>query len=181
MKAFAKASYDGVVKTGGSVDEKFKMTYKEHKDKISIQINVLGGDENLGKALRSKEGFTNANMDAWIKSVTADNMALVSFGDKSLVPIYELVERNATEKDNGFDGNKRYEALKAYIEHGCSGDFSSYECGTVTKIKVPSFADKQNGGTLFFCHLKIDFAVVVVIKQVSVYINLTAVNFFQVI
>lgn len=148
IKAFAKASYDGVVKTGGSVDEKFKNTYKAHKDNISVQINVLGGDENLGKVLRSKEGFTNANMDEWIKSVTADNMALVSFGDKSLVPIYELVERNATEEDNGFDGNKRYEALKEYIEHGCSGDFSSYECGTVTKIKVPSFADKQNGGTL---------------------------------
>ena len=148
MKAFAKASYEGVVSAGGSVDQKFKDTYKDHMEDISIQINVLGGNENLGKALRSKEGFTAQNMDAWVKSVTADNMALVSFGDKSLVPIYELVERNASKDENGFNGQERYEKLKEYIDHGCSADFSSYECGTVTKIKVPTFADKQNGGSL---------------------------------
>ena len=148
IKAFAKASYEGIVKTGGSVDEKFKETYKKHVNNISTKIDVLGGEQTLALALRSKDKFTEANMDKWMESVKENNMALVSFGEKSLVPIYELVERRATVENGGFNGEARYQALKEYIEHGCSGDFSSYECGTVTKIKVPTFADKQNGGTL---------------------------------
>ena len=148
VKAFAKASYQGVIDVGGSVDELFSNSYKEYKDCISTKVETLGGDASLAKTLTSQSGFTSTNVGKWKDSVSGENMALVSFGDKSLVPLYELVERNATLENGGFDGQARYEALRDYIESGCINDFSSYECGTVTKIQVPSFADKQKGGTL---------------------------------
>ena len=148
VKAFAKASYQGVINVGGSVDKSFSDSYEEYKGSTSIKVEAVGGDENLAKAIGAPNGFSSDNVDNWTKSVSEENMALVSFGDKSLVPLYELVERSATLENGGFDGQKRYEELKSYIDSGCSGDFSSYECGTVTKIQVPSFADKQNGGTL---------------------------------
>ena len=148
VKAFAKASYQGVIDVGGSVNESFSKSFEENKDCISIKVETVGGDANLAKTLCTQSGFTSENVKDWKYSVTGENMALVSFGDKSLVPLYELVERGATLENGGFDGQKRYEALKDYIDSGCSGDFSFYECGTVTKFSVPSFADKQNGGTL---------------------------------
>ncbi len=148
VKAFAKASYQGVVDAGIDVDKLFRNSYKEYKDCTSTKVETLGGDADLAKMLSTPSGFTSENVKDWKYSVTGENMALVSFGDKSLVPLYELVERNATLENGGFDGQARYEALRDYIESGCSNDFSTYECGTVTKIQVPSFSDKQNGGTL---------------------------------
>ena len=148
IKAFAKASYDGVVNADGSVDEKFKQSFKDHKENLHIKLNALGGDEALAKKLGTKEEFTKANLDAWVKSVTKDNMALVSFSNKSLVPIYELVERNATLEDNGFDGEARYQALKDYFEKGSSADFSTYDCGTVTEFEVPSFENVAYNSSL---------------------------------
>ena len=148
IKAFAKASYAGVVTADGSVDEKFKQSFKDHKKNLHIKLNALGGDEALAKKLGTEEGFTNANMNAWIESVTADNMALVNFSTKSLVPIYELVERNATLDENGFDGKERYERLKEYFDKGSSADFSTYDCGTVTQFKVPSFEGAAYNQTL---------------------------------
>lgn len=143
IQAFAKASYSGIVSASASVDEKYQNSYEENKKNITFKLSVLGGDETLAKTLGTMDGFTNSNMNAWINSVTKDNMALVSFNENSLVPIYELVEKNATVDNGGFDGQARYEALKEYIENGCSGDFSSYDCGTVKEIDVPSFENSE--------------------------------------
>ena len=92
-------------------------------------------------------GYNEQNCKAWVQSVTKDNMALVSFPssdedkNKALVPLYELVERNATLENGGFDGEARYQALKAYMEGDeIAQDFSSYDCGTVTSFKVPTFS-----------------------------------------
>ena len=148
IKAFAKASYTGIVSAEGSVDDKFHQSFKESKKSINTKLDVLGGDEALAKTLGLDGGFTQDNMNKWVMSVTKNNMALVSFSNKSLIPIYELVEKNATVEANGFDGQKRYEMLKDYIDNGCSDDFASYECGTVTKFNTPSFADRQEKGTL---------------------------------
>lgn len=149
IKAFAKASYAGIVTAEGSVDEKFKQSFKDHKKNLNIKLNVLGGDEALAKSLGTEEGFNKTNLDAWIKSVTKDNMALVSFGNKSLVPIYELVERNATVEDGGFDGEERYTLLKRYMEgDDIATDFSTYDCGTVTEFDVPSFENAAYNSTL---------------------------------
>ena len=148
IKAFAKASYAGVVTAEGSVDEKFSTSFKNHKENLNIKLYALGGDEALAKQLGSKEGFTKTNLDAWVKSVTKDNMALISFGTRSLVPIYELVERNATEKEGGFNGEDRYNAMKEYFEKGSSADFSSYDCGTVTEFVVPSFDNAAYNSSL---------------------------------
>jgi hypothetical protein len=147
INAYAQASYQGILTANGSVNEKFSNSYEEYKGSTKTDISVIGGDEKIAKALGT-DSFTPENVKKWTDSVSEDNMALVSFGEKSLIPLYELVDRRATLTNGGFDGQKRYEELKDYIDGGCSEDFSSYECGTVTKIQVPSFADKQNGGTL---------------------------------
>ncbi|MGX8689145.1 MAG: MAC/perforin domain-containing protein [Bacteroidaceae bacterium] len=146
IKAFAKASYAGIVTAEGSVDEKYKQSFKDNQKKLNIQLNVLGGDAALATKLGTEDGFNKANLEAWINSVTKnENMSLVSFSDKSLVPIYELVEKNATVENGGFNGMDRYNDLKEYIDGIGSStiatDFSSYDCGTVTEFDVPSFED----------------------------------------
>lgn len=143
VKAFAKASYDGVVKAEASVDEHFKQSYKENAKAISLTMSVLGGDEALATKLGDEKTFNAENYEAWKESVTKDNMALVNFSDHSLVPLYELVDREAE------GGEDRYTALKSYMTDGSvAADFSTYKCGTVTEFTVPSFEDAKYNETL---------------------------------
>ena len=143
VKAFAKASYDGVVKAEASVDEHFKQSYKENAKHIRLTMSVLGGDEALATKLGDEKTFNAENYEAWKESVTKDNMALVNFSSNSLVPLYELVDREAE------GGEDRYKALKKYMTDGSVAvDFSTYECGTVTEFTVPSFADAKYNETL---------------------------------
>lgn len=139
IKAFAKASYDGTfVSASGSVDEKFKQSYKDNKQNVTIRLSVLGGDETKAKRLGSNDGFKKSNLDDWVQSVTAENMALVGFDSYSLVPLYELVNESLTEDVFGVDGKARKEALKQYMNGGMDNDpdFSSYDCGTVTEFDI---------------------------------------------
>ena len=143
VKAFAKASYDGVVKAEASVDEHFKQSYKENAKAISLTMSVLGGDEELATKVGAEKSFTAENYEAWKESVTKDNMALVNFSDHSLVPLYELVDREAE------GGEDRYKALKSYMTDGSvAADFSTYKCGTVTEFTVPSFENAKYNETL---------------------------------
>ena len=145
--AFAKASYGNVFVSGElSVDEKYKESYEDNLTSITRTLSVLGGDESIAKSIAMGTGYNRQNCEAWVQSVTEDNMALVSLtsdgaNDGALVPLYELVEKNATIENGGFDGKARYEALKAYIEgNEIAQDFSTYDCGTVTSFKVPTFS-----------------------------------------
>lgn len=143
-KAFAKASYSGIfVDANGSVDEKFKLSYKDNQEHIKIRVSVLGGDGEIAKDLATSGGFTQSNVDAWIKSVNSETMALVDFDKNSLVPLYELVDTTLTLEDNGVDGKARKQALMDYMNN--SGNFSSYNCGTVTEFEIPKFSEN---GTL---------------------------------
>ena len=143
VKAFAKASYDGVVKAEASVDEHFKQSYKENAKHIRLTMSVLGGDEALATKLGDEKTFNAENYEAWKESVTKDNMALVNFSDHSLVPLYELVDREAE------GGEDRYTALKSYMTDGSvAADFSTYKCGTVTEFTVPSFENAKYNETL---------------------------------
>ncbi len=143
VKAFAKASYDGVVKAEASVDEHFKQSYKENAKAISLTMSVLGGDEKLATKVGAEKSFTAENYEAWKESVTKDNMALVNFSSESLVPLYELVDREAE------GGEDRYKALKSYMTDGSvAADFSTYKCGTVTEFTVPSFENAKYNETL---------------------------------
>lgn len=153
IKAFAKASYEGAfVSASGSVDEKFKQSYKDNKQHVTIRLNVLGGDESKAKRLGSSEGFNKSNLDDWVQSVTADNMALVGFNKGSLVPLYELIDESLTEEEDGVDGKARKEALKRYLDGGMGNDpdFSTYDCGTVTEFDINdiNFSNAGNGGSL---------------------------------
>lgn len=75
-----------------------------------------------------------------------DNMALVSFDEGALIPIYELVDRDATEAEDGFNGEIRYQLLKGYIDNnmGKDPDFSYYNCGTTFEFNIPTFENKWN-------------------------------------
>lgn len=153
IKAFAKASYDGAfVSASGSVDEKFKQSYKDNKQNVTIRLSILGGDESKAKRLGSSDGFKKSNLDDWVQSVTAENMALVGFDSNSLVPLYELVDESLTEEEDGVDGKARKEALKQYMNGGMENDpdFSTYDCGTVTEFDINdiNFSNAGNNGSL---------------------------------
>ena len=143
VKAFAKAGYDGVCKAEASVDEHFKQSYKENAKAIKTSMSVLGGDKDLALDLVADGGFTSKNYTAWRKSVQDTAMTIVNFSSKSLVPLYELVDREAE------GGEDRYKALKDYMTDGSvAADFSTYKCGTVTEFEVPSFEGAKYNETL---------------------------------
>ena len=146
VKAYVKASYSGAVDASAEVDEHYKESYKESKEAVKIETDVLGGTEDLNKKLMTKDGFTRANINAWMSSVTKSQMALVSFDEGSLIPIYELVDREATVAEDGFSGEDRYLALKGYIDNnmGKDPDFSYYNCGTTFEFNIPTFENKWN-------------------------------------
>ena len=147
IKAFAQASYDGLFVSGGaSVDKKYKESYEENRNNINIKVDVLGGDENAAKQLMVTDGLKKENLDAWAATVKDKDLALVNFDQYSLVPIYELVNEGLTMERNNVDGKERKQKLKEYIETGIQDvdDYSSYDCGTVTKITIPDFLDRNN-------------------------------------
>ena len=146
VKAYVKASYEGAVDASAEVDEHYKESYKESKEAVNLNIDVLGGNEQMSKKLMSREGFTKENLQNWKDSVKKENMALVSFDEGALIPIYELVDRDATEAEDGFSGEDRYLALKGYIDNnmGKDPDFSYYNCGTVFEFNIPTFENKWN-------------------------------------
>ena len=78
---------------------------------------MLGGDGKIAKDLATSGGFTQSNVDAWIKSVNSETMALVDFDKNSLVPLYELVDTKLTLKDHGVDGKARKQALMDYMNN----------------------------------------------------------------
>ncbi len=150
-KAFIKASYSNAfASASGSVDEQFKQSFEENKESVTIRLNVLGGDESASKKLGLEGGFSKENLADWVQSVTADNLALVSFSRTSLVPLYELVERNATADHGGFDGEARYQALKTYMEGQMVNDFAPSKCGTVTEFEIPDFKKSYRSSNNYF-------------------------------
>ena len=146
VKAYVKASYEGAVDASAEVDEHYKESYKESKEAVNLNIDVLGGSDQMSKNLMSREGFTKENLQNWKNSVKEENMALVSFDEGALIPIYELVDRDATVAEDGFSGEDRYQLLKGYIDNnmGKDPDFSYYNCGTTFEFNIPTFENKWN-------------------------------------
>ncbi len=146
VKAYVKASYEGAVDASAEVDEHYKESYQESREAVNLNIDVLGGSDQMSKNLMSREGFTKGNLQNWKNSVKEENMALVSFDEGALIPIYELVDREATKAEDGFSGEDRYLALKGYIDNnmGKDPDFSYYNCGTTFEFDVPTFENKWN-------------------------------------
>jgi hypothetical protein len=155
VKAYVKASYDGIVKAEASVDEAYKQSYKENHKKLYLTAKALGGKQELALPLGSESTFTAENYEAWKKSINLENMALINFSNVSLVPLYDLVDREATLDDefedggDPFNGEDRYIALKRYMTEGeMAQDLSTYKCGTVTEFTVPSFENVKYNETL---------------------------------
>ena len=141
LNVFAKASYEGVLaRAEGSAEDDFHTSYKQHTDKMEINIDVMGGDQNLAAEMSTKTGYNETNYKAWLKSVTGDNMVLMGFYDDSLLPLYELVDKKKY--------SDRYNWLKDCLESGqVYADKSTYDSGTVTEFDVPKF-DKAYNSTL---------------------------------
>ena len=139
LHVFAKASYEGVLaKAGGSVNDDFHKSYENNKNSMKVQVQALGGDTKLAKALVAKDGFTEANYSAWFNSVDGDNMALMGFiDDESLIPLYELVDKSQYPD--------RYQALHDYMNGKEMAetfeDNSTYDTGTVTAFKVDGWGN----------------------------------------
>ncbi len=153
LNVFAKASYEGIFTAGGEVKDDFHKSFNDHKDEMKITVEALGGDAGLAQALVKKDGFTEANYQAWLKSVKEQNMALMGFVDnQSLIPLYELVDQNATKEKDGFDGKERYNALRTYMTGEEMAkkyeDNSTYDSGTVTAFDVPSFSGWDHNRSL---------------------------------
>ena len=119
--------------------DEFKKSYEDNKSAITKKTFALGGTKETIDALCS--AVTNENIEAWKKSIEGKDMALMGFDDKSLRPLYELVDKKKFPE--------RYNELKQYMEGGgnysIAKDFGFYDCGTVTQIDVPSF---DGDGTL---------------------------------
>ena len=143
VKAFAKASYDGVCKADASVDEEYKQSYEKNEKKVSAKVDVLGGNSKLATKLTDKEYFKRENFLAWKESVDSTNMTLINFSDHSLIPLYDLVNRSLP------GGEVRYKEIYDYMTKGnMAQDFSTYKCGTVTEFDVPSFEGAKYNETL---------------------------------
>lgn len=143
VKAYAKASYDGVCKADASVDEEYKQSYKQNEKKVQKKVGVLGGDSKLALRLGEEDTFTRENFLLWKESVDTTNMTLINFSDHSLVPLYDLVDTSLP------GGKTRYTDLYNYMTKGdMAKDFSTYKCGTVTEFTVPSFDNAKWNSTL---------------------------------
>jgi len=144
LNVFAKASYEGVfAKAGGSVNDDFHDSFEKNKSQMKIEVQALGGDTKLAKALVGKDGdgFTAANYKAWFESVDGDNMALMGFVDEnSLVPLYELVDK--AKYPGRYDSLYRYMTGKEMAEK--FEDNSTYDTGTITAFRVPTFDSSYN-------------------------------------
>lgn len=143
IDAFAAASYkNAFMNANASVDEKYRNSYENNKSSCTEKLSVSGGSTAAVNNLLSKggflsnKGFTQANVDKWQQSLTNDNMVLVGFDKKDLLPLYELVDKDHYPA--------RYNALKEYMEgNGMLEDFppieTAFQCGTISKITIPSF------------------------------------------
>lgn len=143
INAFASASYkNAFVNTSASVDEKYSKSYESNRNSCTIKISTYGGSTAAINNLLAKDGFTDANVKAWVNSLSDSNLALVGFEEGDLIPLYELVDQAKYPE--------RYKALKAYMEgNQMLEDYppieTAFQCGTISKITVPSF---DSNGTL---------------------------------
>ena len=80
VKAYVKASYEGAVDASAEVDEHYKESYKESKEAVNLNIDVLGGSDQMSKNLMSREGFTKENLQNWKNSVKEENMERRKYG-----------------------------------------------------------------------------------------------------
>ena len=138
INAYVEASYDGVVEASGRVENDYKQSFQSNKNAVKLTADVLGGEKTKADSVGSTDGFTKKNVDAWQQSVDSLNMALINFDEKSLLPLYELVDQSIP------GGPERYKELFDYLESGLAKDQSGYFCGTTFKFDVPTFDDKYN-------------------------------------
>lgn len=140
LDAYAAASYKGIVEADASVSDKFHQSFQNNQKYCKSKLSVWGGTEETQLELQGANGFTEANLKAWQKTVSS-RPALVSMNaNTDMLPLYEIVDIN--------NYPERAEALKAFmtgepIQEVCKPISMEYNTGTVTHFEVPTFDDSK--------------------------------------
>ena len=140
IKAMASCSYKNkIIETSCNVSAEQKNTFESNKKHVSTTISAIGGSTQSTAALYGEGNDTDANVQAWIQSLSEkNNLAVVGFGQEDaleLMPLYDLIDR----KNNP----ERYKALKEYMETGMMEDEAyegtgNYSNGDILKIDIPN-------------------------------------------
>ena len=146
IKAMASCSYKNkIVETSCNVSAEQKKTFESNKKHVSTTISAIGGSTQSTAALYGEGNDTDANVQAWIQSLSEkNNLAVVGFGQEDaleLMPLYDLIDR----KNNP----ERYKALKEYMETGMMEDEAyegtgNYSNGDILKIDIPNANELMN-------------------------------------
>lgn len=149
LNAFAKMSYDGVVKANASVTDDLKSSYKKNSSHIHTTVYVLGGSEDAAGAIAdmNKTEELTKYFDEWKISLKDDkNLALVDFeASDALIPLYELVDKE--------NYPQRYEDMKAYMKKArldaIQAANNEYSSGITTMLQgLPAFDDSSEKNTM---------------------------------
>lgn len=151
LKAFANCSYNNsYIKTSANVSDSLHSSYKQNSKACEVKVLVQGGGKTEALKLGASGGDNDANMQAWIESLTdIKNQTLVGLEiNEGMIPLYDLVNTDLE------GGEARYNALKAYITGDTEGLEAAteealeidmnYETGNTTYIKIPTFESKNS-------------------------------------
>lgn len=145
LDAFLNSSYNNSkVKASVNVSDAMKSSYKNNKSAIELHVSVLGGNQKAAANLCLNDN--DGNLEAWMNTLNdIENTSLIGFNknEDCLVPLYELVDINRV------GGEKRYKALKAYLEgNDIQNDFKvgdlDYDAGYKVMFAPFSYVDDRN-------------------------------------
>lgn len=147
LEAFAKLSYDGIVKADGSVNDHLKESYKKNSSHIHKKISIRGGNSIAVDSILMQNEELSTYFNNWMGSLNKDeNLALIDFeAEDAFIPLYELVDREKYPD--------RYKDMKKYMKNARSEAIrlanTEYSSGaTVMLHSLPTFNDDINSNSL---------------------------------
>lgn len=149
LDAFAKMSYDGMVKADGSVTDELKSSYKENSSHIHTSISILGGSRDAAMAISNmyKTDELDKYFKDWMDSLKdSKNLALVDFeASDALIPLYALVDYEKYPQ--------RYNDMKEYMkkvqQEAIQEANNEYATGVTTELNgLPTFDGSSEKNSL---------------------------------
>lgn len=145
LKAWAKASYSGIIDVEGGVENNFKKSYEQSKSAVTSNITVIGGTADGVFALMN--GKDKKNFDIWLNTLKdIKNNSVVEL--QEVIPIWELIYN-----EKGKINTARIKEIKDYVENGnyaadMTGE-NKFLIGAVGKVpdidKMFSTLDEKDG------------------------------------
>ena len=147
LEAFAKLSYDGIVKADASVNDHLKESYKKNSSHIHKNISVRGGNSIAVDSILMQNEKLSIYFNNWMGSLNKDeNLALIDFeAADAFIPLYELVDKVKYPD--------RYNDMKKYMKNARSEAIrlanTEYSSGaTVMLHSLPTFNDDISSNSL---------------------------------